>query len=134
MELPELRRSERQRCAHPGAPAGRGRPEVQMAAGASTLSGHTDRHHLRLADRGPARVLSTPRGRESGQVMVLVAGALLALIAAAALILVAGSVEWQKNQLQELADSAALDSAVTIGAGCDTAKASAVITRVNTFL
>jgi uncharacterized membrane protein len=66
--------------------------------------------------------------------MVLVAVALMAMIASAALILLAGSVEWQKNQLQELADSAALDSALSIGVGCDTAKATAVITRVNTFL
>jgi hypothetical protein len=66
--------------------------------------------------------------------MVLVAVALMALIASAALILLAGSVEWQKNQLQELADSAALDSALSIGSSCDTAKATAVITRVNTFL
>jgi len=66
--------------------------------------------------------------------MVLVAVALMAMIASAALILLAGSVEWQKNQLQELADSAALDSALSVGVGCDTAKATAVITRVNTFL
>lgn len=77
--------------------------------------------------------MTTPRP-QSGQVMVLVAVALMALIASAALILLAGSVEWQKNQLQELADSAALDSALSIGVGCDTAKATAVITRVNTFL
>jgi hypothetical protein len=66
--------------------------------------------------------------------MVLVAVALIAMIASVALILLAGSVEWQKNQLQELADSAALDSSLTIGVGCDTAKATAVITKVNTFL
>jgi hypothetical protein len=77
---------------------------------------------------------SRPAKPQSGQVMVLVAVALMALIASAALILLAGSVEWQKNQLQELADSAALDSALNIGASCDTAKATAVITRVNTFL
>jgi hypothetical protein len=74
------------------------------------------------------------RKTQSGQVMVLVAVALIAMIASVALILLAGSVEWQKNQLQELADSAALDSALTIGVGCDTAKATAVITKVNTFL
>ena len=44
--------------------------------------------------------------QQQGQVMVLVAVALLALIGSAALILLAGSVEWQKNQVQELADSA----------------------------
>jgi hypothetical protein len=66
--------------------------------------------------------------------MVLVAVALLALIASAALILLAGSAEWQKNQLQQLADSAALDSALKIGTGCDAAKATAVITAADTFL
>ncbi|MDQ6879536.1 MAG: hypothetical protein M3082_17930 [Candidatus Dormibacteraeota bacterium] len=72
--------------------------------------------------------------RQSGQVMVLVAVALLAMIASVALILLAGSVEWQKNQLQELTDSAALDSALKIGAGCNAAKANAVITEADNFL
>jgi hypothetical protein len=66
--------------------------------------------------------------------MVLVAFALLALIGSAALVLLAGSAEWQKNQLQELADSAALDSALRIGYGCDAAKATAVITAADNFL
>jgi hypothetical protein len=66
--------------------------------------------------------------------MVLVAVALLALIGSAALILLAGSVEWQKNQLQELADATALDSALKIGIGCDAAKANAVITEADNFL
>jgi len=72
--------------------------------------------------------------RQSGQVMVLVAVALLAMIGSAALILLAGSVEWQKNQLQELADATALDSALKIGIGCDAAKANAVITEADKFL
>ena len=71
---------------------------------------------------------------QSGQVMVLVAVALLALIGSAALVLLAGSAEWQKNQLQELADSTALDSALKIGVGCDAAKANAVITQADNFL
>jgi hypothetical protein len=71
---------------------------------------------------------------QSGQVMVLVAVALLALIGSAALILLAGSVEWQKNQLQELADSTALNSALTIGIGCDAAKAPLVIKAADDFL
>jgi hypothetical protein len=83
-----------------------------------------------LSPRRPTRAAKA----QSGQVIVLVAVALMALIASAALILLAGSVEWQKNQLQELADSSALDSALSIGVGCDTAKATAVITRVNTYL
>lgn len=66
--------------------------------------------------------------------MVLVAVALMALIGSAALVLLAGSAEWQKNQLQELADSAALDSALKIGVGCDAAKAAAVITEADNFL
>jgi len=66
--------------------------------------------------------------------MVLVAFALLALIGSAALVLLAGSAEWQKNQLQELADSAGLDSALRIGYGCDAAKATAVITAADNFL
>lgn len=72
--------------------------------------------------------------RQGGQVMVLVAVALVALIGSAALVLLVGSVEWQKNQLQELADSSALDSALKIGSGCDTAKATVVITEADNFL
>src|SRR3979490_835801 len=66
--------------------------------------------------------------------MVLVALALLALIGSAALVLLAGSVEWQKNQLQQLADQSALDSALKIGVGCDAAKATAIITEADNFL
>ncbi len=66
--------------------------------------------------------------------MVLVAVALIAMIASVALILLAGSAEWQKNQLQELADSAALNSALTIGTGCDAAQAKTVITAADDFL
>src|SRR5258708_7476986 len=72
--------------------------------------------------------------RPAGQVMVIVAVALLALIGSAALILLAGSVVWQKNQLQELADATALDSALTIGISCNAAKANAVITEADNFL
>ena len=66
--------------------------------------------------------------------MVLVAVALLALIGSAALVLLAGSVEWQKNQLQELADSAALDAALKVGIGCDVGKATTVITEADNFV
>jgi hypothetical protein len=66
--------------------------------------------------------------------MVLVAVAMLALIGSAALILLAGSVEWQKNQLQELADSTALNSALTIGMGCDSTKAPLVLKAADDFL
>jgi hypothetical protein len=74
------------------------------------------------------------RGQQSGQVMVLVAVALVALIGSAALILLAGSIEWQKNQLQELADSTALDAALTIGISCDSTKAPLVIKAADDFL
>jgi len=74
------------------------------------------------------------RRSESGQVMVLVAVSLLALIGSVALLLLAGSVEWQKNQLQQLADQTALDSALAIGIGCDSTKAGAVITEADNFL
>ena len=71
---------------------------------------------------------------QSGQVIVLVAVALLALIGSAALVLLAGSVEWQKNQLQQLADQSALDSALKIGVGCDLGKATTIITEADNFL
>ncbi|HYR50365.1 MAG TPA: pilus assembly protein TadG-related protein [Candidatus Eisenbacteria bacterium] len=74
------------------------------------------------------------RKRQSGQVMVLVAVSLLALIGSAALVLLAGSAEWQKNQLQQLADQAALDSALKIGVGCDAGKATTIITAADNFL
>src|SRR5260370_20355600 len=88
-------------------------------------------HSVRFAGGGEDGVLMR---RQSGQVMVIVAVALLALIGSAALILLAGSVVWQKNQLQELADSTALDSALTIGISCNAAKANAVITDADNFL
>src|SRR5438477_10039137 len=72
--------------------------------------------------------------RQSGQVMVIVAVWLVALIGSAALILLAGSVEWQRNQLQQLADQAALDAALKIGVSCDNAKANTVITEADNFL
>jgi hypothetical protein len=74
------------------------------------------------------------RRSQSGQVMVLVAVSLMALIGSAALVLLAGSAEWQKNQLQQLADQAALDSAMKITIGCDAGKATTVITEADTFL
>ena len=67
------------------------------------------------------------RKSQSGQVMVLVAVSLIALIGSAALVLLAGSAEWQKNQLQQVADQASLEAALSIGIGCDAAKAKVVI-------
>ena len=74
------------------------------------------------------------RSRQEGQVLVIVAVWMLALIGSAALILLTGSVEWQRNQLQQLADQAALDSAMTIGVGCSAGSASAVITEADNFI
>ena len=71
---------------------------------------------------------------QSGQVMVLVALSLIALIGSAALVLLAGSAEWQKNQLQQVADQAALEAALQIGVGCDAAKAKAVIDTADTSI
>ena len=78
--------------------------------------------------------MNARKRKQSGQVMVLVAVALLALIGSAALVLLAGSNEWQKNELQELADSTALDSALKVGVGCDAAKATAILTQADNFL
>ena len=74
------------------------------------------------------------RRRERGQVLIIVAVWLVALIGSAALILLTGSVEWQRNQLQQLADQAALDSALQVGVGCTAGSASAVITEADSFL
>ena len=71
---------------------------------------------------------------QSGQVMVLVALSLIALIGSAALVLLAGSAEWQKNQLQQVADQAALEAALQIGVGCDLGKATTVINTADTSI
>jgi hypothetical protein len=75
------------------------------------------------------------RKSQSGQVMIIVAVWLVALIGSAALILLTGSVEWQRNQLQQLADQSALDAAlVKIGVGCDLASSTRVIQEADAFL
>jgi len=74
------------------------------------------------------------RNRERGQVLIIVAVWLVALIGSAALILLTGSVEWQRNQLQQLADQAALDSALQVGLGCSAGSAGTVITEADNFL
>ena len=74
------------------------------------------------------------RRDQSGQVLVIVAVWLVALIGSAALILLAGSVEWQRNQVQQLADQAALDAALKIGVGCSAGSANTVITEADNFL
>jgi len=75
-----------------------------------------------------------PKRSQSGQVIVLVAVALLAMIGSAALVLLAGSAASQRNQLQSLADTAALDSALKIGIGCNAAMANTVITEADNFM
>src|SRR5580700_1336327 len=106
-----------------------------MAARAGQVPGHTHSHHFRFADRHPDGVLMPGHGRsQSGQVMVLVAVSLIALIGSAALVLVAGSAEWQKNQLQQVADQAALEAALKITIGCDAGKATTVINAAETSI
>ena len=73
-------------------------------------------------------------GKQSGQVLVIVAVWMLALIGSAALILLAGSVEWQRNQLQQIADQAGLDAAMKIGVSCSGASAGTVITEADNFI
>src|SRR5690242_10061648 len=119
---------------HAGAPARGRRSEVQMAAGARQLSRHPDGDHARFPISGPDRVLMRPKRSQSGQVIVLVAVALLAMIGSAALVLLAGSAASQRNQLQSLADTAALDSALKIGIGCNAAMANTVITEADNFM
>jgi len=74
------------------------------------------------------------RKSQSGQVMIIVAVWLVALIGSAALILLTGSVEWQRNQLQQLADQSALDAALRINVGCSAGSASNVINEADNFL
>jgi len=85
-----------------------------------------------LANGHPDGVLV--RKKQSGQVMVLVAVSRLALIGSAALVSSRGIGGVQKNQLQQLADQAALDSALKISVGCDAGKATTIITAADTFL
>src|SRR6266849_2424765 len=135
MELPLVRGGQRRGGAHRRSPARRRRPEAPVAARAGQVPGHTDRHHLRLADGHPDGVLMTrQRKSQSGQVMVLVAVSLIALIGSAALVLLAGTAEWEKNQLQQVADQAALEAALKIGIGCDVAKGPAVVDAADTSI
>src|ERR1700693_5705481 len=135
MELPLVRGGQRDSSPQRRWPARDRRHEAPEAAGAGQVPRHTDRHHVRFADRHPDGVLMRRHGRsQSGQVMVLVALSLIALIGSAALVLLAGSAEWQKNQLQQVADQAALEAALQIGVGCDAAKAKTVIDTADTSI
>jgi hypothetical protein len=77
---------------------------------------------------------SRARRQQSGQALVLVAVVLIALIGSTALVLLAGSVEWQKNQEQELADQAALSAASRIGISCNAASAAVIIRAADAFV
>src|SRR6266849_11140318 len=135
MELPLVRGGQRRGGAHRRPPARGRRPEAPVAACAGQVPRHTDPHHVRFTDRHPDGVLMPRHPRsQSGQVMVLVAVSLIALIGSAALVLLAGSAEWQKNQLQQVADQAALEAALKIGIGCDAAKGGAVVDAADTSI
>src|SRR5256885_5570742 len=119
-------------CPHVRPSARRGRPQAPVEARPELAARDSKHDHVRLPVGGDPRVLM--RKRERGQVLVIVAVWMLALIGSAALILLTGSVEWQRNQLQQLADGAATDSALTIGVGCTAGSASTVITQADNFL
>src|SRR5256885_6047016 len=119
-------------CPHVRPSARRGRPQAPVEARPELAARDSKHDHVRLPVGGDPRVLM--RKRERGQVLVIVAVWMLALIGSAALILLTGSVEWQRNQLQQLADGAATDSALTIGIGCTAGSASTVITQADNFM
>src|SRR5437773_2467883 len=119
-------------CPHVRPSARRGRPQAPVEARPELAARDSKHDHVRLPVGGDPRVLV--RKRERGQVLVIVAVWMLALIGSAALILLTGSVEWQRNQLQQLADGAATDSALTIGVGCTAGSASTIITQADNFL
>src|SRR2546422_4990448 len=119
-------------CPHVRPSARRGRPQAPVEARPELAARDSKHDHVRLPVGGDPRVLMSKR--ERGQVLVIVAVWMLALIGSAALILLTGSVEWQRNQLQQLADGAATDSALTIGVGCTAGSASTVITQADNFL
>src|SRR6266480_3012018 len=119
-------------CAHVRPSARSGRSQAPVEARPQLAARDSQHDHVRLPVGRGARILM--RKRERGQVLVIVAVWMLALIGSAALILLTGSVEWQRNQLQQLADGAATDSALTIGVGCSAGSASTVITQADNFL
>src|SRR5207247_5221409 len=119
---------------HLRASARRRRPEAALEAGAQHVPAHPEHDHLRFAVGRTVGVLMHASKKQSGQVMVIVAVWLIALIGSAALILLTGSVEWQRNQSQQLADQAALDAALKIGVGCTAGSASTVITEADNFV
>src|SRR5689334_6560974 len=134
MELSELRGRQRRRRPHIGASARRRRPQAALETGAEHAARHPGHHHVRLSIGRAPGVLMRRRESQSGQVLVIVAVWLVALIGSAALILLTGSVEWQRNQLQQIADQAALDSALKIGVGCTAGSANTVITEADNLI
>src|SRR5690349_2275776 len=141
-----MRGRQRRRRQDTGTPARRGRSQAALEAGAQHPARNPGNHHVRFAVGRAAGVLMRSgwavltgtarrcRDRESGQVLVIVAVWLIALIGSAALILLTGSVEWQRNQLQQLADQAALDAALKIGVSCTAGSASTIITDADNFV
>lgn len=65
------------------------------------------------------------RGRrgQSGQAVVIIAGAMVALLAMVGLILMGGTSYWERRHLQELADSAALAASIKAGGDCTSTQA-----------
>src|SRR2546430_3765132 len=119
-------------CPHVRPSARRGRPQDPVEARPELAARDSKHDHVRLPVGGDPRVLM--RKRERGQVLVIVAVWMLALIGSAALILLTGSVEGQRNQLPQLADGAATDSALTICVGCTAGAASTGITPTDNLL
>jgi hypothetical protein len=66
--------------------------------------------------------------------MVLIALVMVALVGAAALALAAGAVQWNRRELHELADAAAIDASLKITNGCDATRAATVIDEADTFV
>src|SRR5256885_15551543 len=118
-------------CPHVRPSARRGRPQAPVEARPELAARDSKHDHVRLPVGGDPRVLMSKR--ERGQVLVIVAVWMLALIGSAALVLLTGSVEWQRNQLQQLADGAATASTLTIRVGCTPGSASPGTTQADAF-
>ncbi len=73
--------------------------------------------------------MSRRHRRQSGQAVVLVAGAMTAILVMLALALMGGAVYWDRRHLQEIADSAALAGTIQAGGACTLAQAQAVADR-----
>lgn len=72
--------------------------------------------------------------RQSGSIVILVAGAMVALLTMTALIFAAGSTYWTRRHLQELGDTAALSGATAITTVCNSSTANAVVTAAQSVI